>query len=283
MVAVAWHYESANVAFDPNPSSDGADKGVRVSFADVTGSTASVTYRHALLVEPDPTRGFKPVPIHGGGLAWSGSLLYVADTSRGLRVFDLTRISKVATAAACATRAGVAAGQACAYGYEYVLPQVGGYYFPSGLSPSCRAKFSFVSLDRSTTPDSLVSGEFDDDPALGLYSRLLRWPLESASSRLKTGPTGVVTASGAWYAGNRNLQGAVSAGPRFFLNSTRYEGALFSGAVGALPTTLRASDDRWGYMPEGMHLSASGRLWVSTEGHSLLPRSVYFVLASGLP
>lgn len=283
MVAVAWHYDETDNASDANPPVDGTDKGVRMTFADVTSLSAGVTYRHVLLVEPDATRGFKPVPIHAGGVAWSGSLLYVADTSRGLRVFDLTRILQVSTAAACSSRAGVANGQACAYGYAYVLPQVGGYYFPSGLSASCRPNFSFVALDRSTTPDSLISGEYDNDPSLGIYSRLFRWPLAAGSSRLATGPTGVVTATGAWYAGNRNLQGGVASNGKFFLNSTRSSGILFTGTVGSASRALYATSNDWGYMPEGMHLSAAGNLWISTEGHSSLARSVYFVRSADVP
>ncbi|MFO0599711.1 MAG: hypothetical protein U0228_30670 [Myxococcaceae bacterium] len=283
MVAVAWHYDETKVSADPNPPSDGTDKGVRLTFADVTSLSAGVSYRHVLLVEPDATRGFKPIPIHGGGVAWSGSLLYVADTNRGLRVFDLTRVLEVSSAAACSDRCGVSGGVACAYGYSYVLPQVGGYYFPSGLSASCQPNFSFVSLDRSTAPDSLISGEYDNDPTWGLYSRVFRWTMASGTSRLATGPTGVVTASGAWYAGQRNLQGGVASNGKFFLNSTRSSGALYTGVVGSPTQSLLASQNEWGWMPEGMHISAAGNLWVSTEGHTNLDRSVYFVRIAQLP
>lgn len=283
MVAVSWHYDETDNSTDSSPPVDGTDKGVRVSFADVTALAAGITYRHVLLVEPDVARGFKPIGIHAGGLAWSGTLLYVADTNRGLRVFDLTRILEVSTATTCNARAGVANGQACAYGYQFVLPQVGSYVFPTGLSSSCRPSFSFVSLDRSTAPDSLISGEYDNDPTFGIYSRVLRWPLAAGSSRLATGPGGIVTATGAWYAGNRNVQGAIASGPKFFLNSTRNSGTLFTGVVGAASTNLRASNDDWGWMPEGMHLSAAGNLWVSTEGHASLDRCVYFVRAADVP
>lgn len=280
--AVAWHYEDTG-SVDPNPPADGTEKGVRISFADVTSLSAGVTYRHVLLVEPDGTRGIKPVGIHAGGLAWSGSYLYVADTSRGLRVFDLSRISRVSTAAACATRGGKVASDVCAYGYEYVLPQVGGYYFPSGLSTECRPKFSYVALDRSTTPDSLISGEYDNDPTVGLYSRVLRWPLVAGTSRLNVGSTGVVKATGAWYAGNRNVQGAIASGSKFFLNSTRYAGALMTGTVGAASRVLRASDNDWGWMPEGMYISAAGNLWVCTEGHANMGRGVYYARIADIP
>ena len=282
LVVVGWHYDETHVADDASPPADGSDKGTRVSFADVTDLDA-VTYRHVLLVEPDATRGFKPVTNHAGGLAWAGSFLYEADTTRGVRVFDLSRLSKVSTASVCDTRAGMVNGVACAYGYEYVLPQVGAYVFPSGLSDACRLRFSFVSLDRSTSPPSLLAGEYDNDPVTGLYSRLVRFPMVAGTGRLRTGPTGVCTASGAWYAGNRNLQGAVASGAKFYLNSTRGSGQLDVGAVGSPSSTLSASSNEWAWMPEGAYVSTSGHLWVSTEGHANLDRCVFFARVADLP
>lgn len=278
-VAVAWYYEGTG---DPSPPDDGSDKGFRVAFADVTSFAAGVNYRHVLFVEPDATRGFKPVNIHAGGLAWSGSYLYVADTNRGLRVFDLSRLSEVSTSAACSTYAGTHGGEVCAYGYQYVVPQVGGYYFPSGLGASCKPTFSYVALDRSTSPDSLLSGEYDNDTTYGLYSRVFRWPLGSGS-RLATNAQGIVTATGGWYTGARNIQGAIASGPKFFLNATRYSGALLTGPAGSASTVLKASDGDWAWMPEGMYISAAGNLWSSTEGHTSLPRAVFYVHAAQVP
>ena len=280
-IAVGWHYEEANVSSDPNPASDGTDKGTRVSFADVTDFD-TVTYRHVLFVEPEATRGFKPVTTHAGGLAWFGSMLYVADTNRGVRVFDVSRISKVSVGAGCNAIAGVSNGVACAYGYEYVIPQIGGFSFPSGLAASCKPKFSFISVDRSTTPPSLISGEYDNDPTTGIYSRLVRWPMISGG-RLQTGATGIATAIGAWYAGNRNLQGATASGSTFFMNSTRNSGELVSGAVNAASHVISASRNEWGWMPEGMSISTAGNMWISTEGHPNLDRCVASVRVSDLP
>ncbi len=283
LVAVSWHYDETDNATDPSPPTDGTDKGVRLSFADVTDLSGAITYRHVLLVEPDAGRGFKPVTNHAGGLAWAGSYLYVADTSRGVRVFDLSRILQVSSAAACSTKCGVSGGTACAYGYSYILPQVGAYVFPTGLSSSCRPLFSYVALDRSTTPPTILSGEYDNDPTWGLYSRVLRWPLTAGTGRLAVGPSGVVKPTGAWFAGSRNLQGAIASGPKFFLNSTRYSGALMTGPVGAASTVLRADQNDYGWMPEGMYISSAGNLWVSTEGHANLERSVFFVRIANVP
>ena len=74
-----------------------------------------------------------------------------------------------------------------------------------------------------------------------------------------------------------------SVGPKFFLNSTRYAGALMTGQPGAASTVLRADQNDYGWMPEGMYISIAGNLWVSTEGHANLDRSVFFVRIANVP
>src|SRR5215211_4704071 len=52
-------------------------------------------YRKVLLVEATGTTtapSFKDIRIHAGGVSWYGNYLYVADTSRGMRVFDMRKI-----------------------------------------------------------------------------------------------------------------------------------------------------------------------------------------------
>lgn len=280
----SWHYETADGknASDPAKPADGTDKGVRVTFADVTNPNA-VKYRHVLLVEPDGTaRGFKPVVNHAGGIAWVGNLLYVADTSRGVRAFDLTRILQVSAADACGSKCGIAGGVACAYGYSYVLPQVGAYFFPTGLSASCRPAFSYVSMDVSTTPPTMLSGEYDNGTTTGIYSRLFRWPTVTGTGRLTTGATGISKPTAAWYQGNRNVQGAMVQGTKFFLNATRYSGMLATGRVGAASRVIRSDNGDWGWMPEGFAM-VGNTLWVITEGHANQDRAVYSVDATKVP
>ena len=94
------------------------------AIVDVT-DPAAVRYRFALLVDPvvrDGRSDFDPVAVHAGGLAWFGDHLYVPDTSRGLRVFDLGRILAVD---AGADRLGhdPATGAYHAHGYRYVIPR----------------------------------------------------------------------------------------------------------------------------------------------------------------
>lgn len=282
-VIVSWHYDEVNIAADPNPPASG-DKGVRLSFADVSTLGGDVPYRHILLVEPKGPTGLASVDIHAGGLALVGPYLYVADTSRGVRVFDTTRIMATSTSAACSSLIGKSGAETCAYGYAYALPQIGGYYYPAGTDATCRAKFSYLSVDTTSNPPSLISGEYDNDVTTGIYSRLLRFPLDPASSKLAVDPQNVAHANAAWYAGSRNIQGATAINGKFFLNATRYNGGLFTGAVNQASKVYLASDGKWGYMPEGIHyMPASDRLFINTEGHTNMPRIVYAVKAASIP
>lgn len=286
---VGWHYDETNNASDSNQAADEGDKdkGIRISVIDSTNTNA-VKYRHVLLVEPTgDSRGFKPVKNHIGGVAWIWPYLYVADTSKGMRVFDLQMFLQVSATDNCKRYAGKREASYCGYGYAYVLPQVGAYYFPSGLSSSCKPKFSFISVDDGSGTKCILSGEYDNDTIWGLYSRLLRWPLAPSGAKLNTASNGLVTAVGAWYAGSRNLQGASSYratnGTVYFLmNTTQYSGALIRATVGAASKVFKASDGKWGYMPEGIHLTQNDNAWVATEGHSSLPRAVYYSELAGL-
>jgi len=202
---VTWYY-----AIRSDPGSPG-DKGVRISLADAT-DPAAVSYRLLLLVEPydDGTRAnIRAIDIHAGGAVWFGSYLYVADTTVGFRVFDLSRILQVDPSA---DRIGYdsSTGGYHAFQYKYVVPQVGSYRHQS----ACEPRFSFVALDRSTSPPSLVSGEYS---ATGIDGRLLRFALDPASGRLATG---TFYADEAYYLAKRQVQGGVSHGTTFFLSSS---------------------------------------------------------------
>lgn len=97
---------------------DEGDANVRVSFID----RATHKYRHVLLVEPNAKDNFTSVPIHAGGIAWYGNALYVVDTSKGLRVFDMDNLWEVAIADGVGKND--AAGGYSANSYRYVLPQI---------------------------------------------------------------------------------------------------------------------------------------------------------------
>jgi hypothetical protein len=256
VLLVSWYYDRAE---DPGSA---FEKGVRLAVVDAT-DPASIHYRFLLLVEPTMAGdqvSFGPVRIHAGGLAWVGDLLYVVDTSRGLRAFDLTRILKVQTGVdAIGHDAG--SGGYYAHNYLYVVPQIGTY----AQTSSCTPRYSFVSLDRTTSPPSLVTGEYD---AESVYGRLYRWPLDPSSGRLRqVGDAGRVIADEVWFSSHSHVQGALAHDGTFWLSSSKPAGArgiLYRAAEGET-----SADLGWSDTPEDLSYDPTdGLLWSLSEGLS---------------
>ncbi len=237
-------------------------KGVRVAFVDVT-NPAAPRYRFALLVEPSGSAAapsFAPVDSHAGGIVWFGSKLYVAQTGTGFRVFDMSRILEVAvdqdvigcTATTC--RAGL---------YKYVIPQIGVY----SERGACAPIFSWVSLDRSTTPPSLVSGEYCSATACAgrFAGKALRWPLDPGTDLLVRRDAASTTwPTEAFLLGETQVQGGASKGGTYFLSSSAPAGgggALYRVKPGKSATSAFAD------APEDLMVEGTkGLLWGLTEG-----------------
>ncbi|MEU8246820.1 hypothetical protein [Nonomuraea sp. NPDC048916] len=188
--AVSWYFKP----LPPVP-----ERGIRVTFL----SPRTLKYQHALLVEARPDGSYRPIDIHAGGMAWYGGLLYVADTTRGLRVFDLKNLLDLRTAqndVGDPQRIGRLNGRFHAFGYRYVIPQTD---FWRVAQPGPR--FSFVSIDRGAGSHALVSGEYSEASPDG---RVFRWdlPLDSGTPR------------DAYVMGHPKIQGAVSARDRWYLS-----------------------------------------------------------------
>jgi hypothetical protein len=244
-ILVSWYSKESNPA-----------KGVRVSFLDPdTGN-----YQHVLLVYPyvnsygnasyeavtTPQAG-DGTSVHAGGIVWYGNYLYVVDTKRGIRVFDMRYIFDIKSASngdvTDSAQVGRQSGTYYSYGYRYVMPQVAGWSNPDGVAsfPSghkCKTsgpqKFSYVALDRSTEPDTLITGEYcakQDDP--DTYGRVARWPLDGSTGMPKTSG-GVWQATHAYRLPQPRVQGAVATSGRWYLHSTG------NGATG--PGYLRAAE-----------------------------------------
>ncbi len=192
------------------------EKGVRVSFVNRTDPLAP-RYRHVLLVEPYTSGGvhsFRPINVHAGGIAWYGHHLYVVDTNRGLRVFDLNHLWQTSTTSST-TCGRQSDGSYQAFGYKYVLPQSLAYdqVGTGGLV------FSFISLDRSTSPDSFLIGEYGNP---GTGTRLVRWGADYTDRELvhDAGSTTDATASWAYRVDVTSMQGALSLNGRYFLSTS---------------------------------------------------------------
>ncbi|MCB9638909.1 MAG: hypothetical protein H6727_08410 [Myxococcales bacterium] len=244
-------------------SSTSTNKGVRVSFVDIT-NTATWPYRHALLVEPVMQGGkasYQPIPIHAGGLAWYKNWLYVPDTSRGLRVFDLDRILRVQTSDSNAVGYIASNDQYHGFGYKYVIPQVNLYTRCSG---SCCARFSFAFLAASTQSPSILSGEYTNANVRG---RLHRWALDPNTGKLVT-KNRTAVATQILFPGVLKMQGAGISGQRIWISSSQSKassptspGSLYTGQIGGSISTYR-----YPYPPEDMHYSSSqSLLWSQTE------------------
>ncbi len=246
---VSWYHK-------PEVEGTAFNKGVRLAIYDVT-SMSDIDYRLVLLVEPFMNGGtpdFKAVPIHAGGLAWFGGLLYVADTTTGFRVFDMNRILEVQTGNNDWIGKISDASGYHAHNYRYVIPQVGRYKLCSG---SCCTRFSFVSLDRSTIPPTLLTGEYSADSISG---RLVRWQLDEATGRLAT-KDGRVQASYAVFPGIDNVQGALSWNGQYYMSCSGNVLGLYTAKEGQ---TLAKRG--WPYGPEDLHYSkSSDNLWSLTE------------------
>lgn len=255
VVAVSWYHK-------PEESADpGVNKGVRVSFVDVTDIDEGVVpYRHVLLVEPFEDGGgpdFRAVKIHAGGIAWAGRYLYVADTVRGLRVFDTARVFAVDGDADDIGRGG--AGKYSAYGYGYVMPQVGAYYLDEG---SCSTKFSFVSLDQTSYPRALVTGEYHD---WDLAGRLMRWAVDDRGLLVTDEETLSTHPLEAYFAQEDGVQGAITINDEWWLSCSGQvkggHGLLYRRAVEAA-----VSEHGWVFGPEDLMFSPSeGLLWSASE------------------
>ncbi|NUR89070.1 MAG: hypothetical protein HOY71_33725, partial [Nonomuraea sp.] len=183
--------------FKPEPPV--VERGIRATFL----SPSTLKYQHALFVQATPEGDYKAINIHAGGVAWHGDLIYVADTDHGLRVFDTNHLLDLRTAQndlGDPKLLGRKGGKFHAFGYRYLLPQVDCW------QPVTKgARFSFAAIDRSTTPHTLVCGEYlETDP----NGRVARWDLELTNGVPRD----------AYVLGEKKIQGAVSQGGRWYLS-----------------------------------------------------------------
>jgi hypothetical protein len=288
---VSWYDD----AVDPK-------KGVRISFLEPNTNK----YRHVLLAYPYTAADGKPTyeivgrpqgGIHAGGILWYGNYLYVVDTRRGIRVFDMRYIFDLATSPNGDTqdkaRIGWSAGKYRGFGYRYVMPQVDAWVNAAGpdndepgftCSGSGAPRFSYTALDRSEVPDRLITGEYCDKT--DDVGRVARWPLDGQTGRLVPDPQdGLVHASEAYRLANNQTQGAVSYGGAWYLSRSTgrtNNGELIVAQPDATPTgSLQATETRVaGIGPEDLSFwPARNEVWTVTEHAGR--RMLYGVPAQG--
>ena len=208
---------------------DGIDRGVRVSFVDYS-NPAAPTYRHVLLVEPytrtDGHASYRTINQHAGGIFWYGNYLYVAATDLGFRVFDLAHLWQVSSTDGAAIGWQSGDGSYQAYGYKYVLPQAF-TYTRSTAGGYADLRFSFAALDRTSTPDSIVVGEYAYP---GTGTRLVRFPIDYTDRMLAEDADGYVRGTEAYDVSVTSMQGAAAINGKFYLSTS--DGASNKGDLG---------------------------------------------------
>ncbi|MEV0953012.1 hypothetical protein [Promicromonospora sp. NPDC050249] len=202
---------------------DGIDKGVRISVSNLSASASAPPYRHILLVEPSGTTSapsYRAVNVHAGGIMWYGNLLYVADTSGGFRVFDLDHLWQVSTGSSSAI-GRQSDGSYHAFDYKYVLPQTA-KFTDSTAGGYAQLQHSSVSLDRTSSPDSVIVSEYRSaaDIDAGAQVRTIRVPIDYTNRYLKTASDGVIKATEAYRTDLESVQGSTAVNGEFFFSQS---------------------------------------------------------------
>lgn len=241
---------------------DGTKRGSRVTFVDLD----SGAYRHVLLVSPvlDETGALvlRPLHVHAGGIVWAGPYLHVAATGRGFVTARVDDILRVPGADDHPDRFGVEGRSLHAFGHRYVLPVRFTYQARTDEGHQ-KLRYSFMSLDRASSPPALVAGEYALDPAA--TTRLARYRLDPATWQLATDEDGTSRPFVLDDGGVRQMQGAVVAAGRYHV--TVSHGPWMPGTVCAgQPGRMRAH--RWALPmgPEDLaYWPSTDRLWSLTE------------------
>ncbi|UWP86637.1 hypothetical protein [Dactylosporangium fulvum] len=247
VIAATW-YDDRGV--------DGTNRGSRITFVNYD-EPGKPEYRHVLLVVPDRDGSFHAAKSHVGGVAWVGYRLYVADTD-AIRVFDLHNIWRT-RADSSHKKIGMDDGKAYAADYRYAIPQIG-YY-----TPDRPLRISSISLDRTSSPNSLITAEYKQDRD-GVHSprpantRIVRWNLG------KDGKL-AATSSAAYVTSRANVNGAITYGdkPEFVLTSSEFNRRpawIHRATVG---TSSRYTSVRLGGPEDLTYQPQGSRMWTLTE------------------
>ena len=253
---ISWYHKT-----DARPT-----KGVRVSLADRT-NPRDVDYRHLLLVVPYGDGGavnFRPLhkslnntdALHAGGIVWYGDYLYVADTANGFRVFDMSLIARVSQTND-SSRIGRAGPATHAFGYRYIIPQIARYDAPEA---ACDFNYSFLSLDRSSTPHALLTGEYKRSSIQG---RLIHYLLDPDTHRLEV-RRGMIRAQDGQMGAQTRMQGALRWEGNYYISSSSQAGNY--GRLYRTRAGRESSISAWVYGAEDLYYErASGVVWTPAE------------------
>lgn len=232
LILVSWY---------TNDACGGKGERSRITLVD-WDATYPNKYRKILLVEPTGTAAvpnFKDIPVHAGGVSWYGDYLYLADTGRGMRVFDMRKILKTNTGGTADQIGRQSDTVYYAHNYAYVLPQIG--TITSNTTSGTSLRWSSISLDR-VSPPSIVMTEYTCQSGCTDYPnrapRAIRYPFASGATTFAATTTATQALQLPWY----KLNGVASHNNRWWFNSsgqkqlyywTPAAGATTYGWVGA--------------------------------------------------
>jgi hypothetical protein len=253
LVVVSWYTKD---------SCDGDQERSRITLAD-WDATYPNKYRKVLLVEPTGTAttpNFKDIPIHAGGVSWYGDYLYVADTGRGMRVFDMRKILKTNTGGTSDQIGRQSSGVYYAHNYAYVLPQVG--TITSSTTSGTNLAWSTISLDRVSK--SIVMTEYTCSSGCTSYpnrpSRAIRYPFASGATTFAASTTASQALQLPWY----NLNGVASHNGRWWFNSSGQKQLYYwTPADGATTYSWVSSGESISYWEDDTNPDL---LWTLQEG-----------------
>lgn len=264
------------------------DKGLaRIAFIDANDPD-NLKYRWVLLVAPlSGGNDFGAVRSHVGGMVWYQDKLIVtakngADHNNALFVFDMNSILR---ADVNSTEIGKVSGGWSARGYQYVMPAIGSYNLTGGACSASNDNavpcFGSISLDRTSTPDSLVANEWfssgGSEPA-----RVWRYYYSTASDRtglLGSNASDNVNADEAYETKAVGLQGVLSHKPSGASKADWYTGYA-PGTRDRHGTLWRQNESTakatkcggggsyacWGQHTESLsYWQETGELWTLTE------------------
>jgi hypothetical protein len=260
-----------------------AERGLaRIAFIDA-GDPLHLAYRWVLLVAPrSGGTDFGAVRTGLSGMVWYRDKLFV--TARdSLLVFDLHRIlrANVDSPAIGRVKGGYAAD-----GYQYVLPTVGSYRLTGGPCSTAGDRgvpcFSTLSLDRTSTPASLVASE-GLRPGGGRTARVWRYAFSTApghSGLLATDAHGDARATEAYETAAAGVRGVLSHRPAGAARPDWYvdrapavggrHGTLWRQTTSGAQTATCAADEThacWGRHTASLsYWPQTGELWTLTEG-----------------
>ena len=244
----------------------------RIQFVNYNKPSAA-GFRMVYLAVPNSTgTDFSAAKAHMGGMAWLGDKIYVTavgDTSTAIRVFSTKHILQMTDTTS--NDIGKTSGGYAAYTYKYAMMQVG-YYTYSGGTCSMSSDtgvpcFSSLSLDRSTSPASLVTTEYFSDQSL--HGRLYRYNMGD-DNLLGANSSGTVGASEAYRSYVGNMQGVLSHNGKWYVahSSATINGQLWTQTTGAsnAATCGSTSNACWAVHPESLTYDwSTGLVWSQSE------------------